>query len=83
MCVIVPVFLRSKAACPHRIVSLLGSFPPRHNCTYTLTQNVLVKKLRQCCVIFDFKKDLPGDTKAKELKRVLLFLTFFRIRIPL
>jgi hypothetical protein len=32
----------------------------------------LVKKLRQCCVIFDFKKDLPGDTKAKELKRSTL-----------
>ena len=35
-------------------------------------QTVLVKKLRLCCVLFDFKKDLAGDIKAKELKRQTL-----------
>ena len=53
----------------------LLSFPPPFcspDVAPTSREELLVQKLRQCCVIFDFNLDPLSDLKYKEVKRSAL-----------
>lgn len=41
-------------------------------CSPTEREELFIKKLRQCCVLFDFASDPLSDLKWKEIKRTAL-----------
>lgn len=54
---------------PEDFFTPLSSF---RECPSSERQNLLVRKLRLCSFIFDFKRDNAADAKAKEIKRLTL-----------
>ncbi|XP_065168427.1 serine/threonine-protein phosphatase 2A 56 kDa regulatory subunit gamma isoform-like isoform X3 [Atheta coriaria] len=50
----------------------LELLPPLRECSPTEREELFIKKLRQCCVLFDFASDPLSDLKWKEIKRTAL-----------
>ena len=62
--------LKGEFLCPFFIISLM-SFLPTADCSSQEQEELFIRKLRQCCVAFDFM-DPVSDLKGKEVKRAAL-----------